>query len=222
MSALVCLAGWSGASVGNGSALGRPDGVAARPLVDGIWEDRAMRCGNWLIAVVVACLVGGLSMTDGVLAQDAAGDIRQFKLTSEQIKGLVAAQPDLAGLAERLEKLPDDTEVSVQKELNGIATKHGFKDFTELDDVSANVQIVLDGIDPETGDYADPLIDLKEELAEVRADKKLPADEKKALIEELEEAVNSIPPLKFPENVELVKSHHKLIQNALDAGDAGN
>lgn len=181
-----------------------------------------MRCGNWLIAVVVACLVGGLSMTNGVFAQDAAGDIRQFKLTSEQIEGLVAAQPDLTEVAERLEKLPDDTEVSVQNELNYVATKHGFKDFTELDDVSANVQIVLDGIDPETGDYADPLIDLKEELAEVRADKKLPADEKKALIEELEEAVNSIPPLKFPENVVLVKSHHKLIQNALDAGDAGN
>jgi len=110
----------------------------------------------------------------------------------------------------------------VQKELNAIATKHGFKDFTELDDVSANVQIVLDGIDPETGDYADPLLDLKEELADVRADRELPAEERKTLIEELEEAVSLIPKLKFPENVELVKSHHKLIQNALDAGDAGH
>ena len=181
-----------------------------------------MRCGNWLIAVVVACLVGGFSMTNGVLAQDAVGDIRQFKLTSEQIKGLVAAQSDLAEIAARLEKLPDDTEVSVQKELNIIATKHGFKDFTELDDVSANVQIVLDGIDPETGDYADPLLDLKEELADVRADRELPAEERKTLIEELEEAVSLIPKLKFPENVELVKSHHKLIQNALDAGDASH
>jgi hypothetical protein len=185
-----------------------------------------MRHGNWLIAVVAACLMGGLmgglGLATGAAALDDEFDIPQFKLTAEQIKGLVAAQPELAAMAERLEKLEDDSDVSVQKELNGIAEKHGFKDFDELDDVSANVQLVLDGIDPETGEYSDPLIGLKEELEEVKADKELPKEERKALIEELEEAMTALPPLKYKENVELVQEHQKLIQKALDAGDGDN
>ncbi len=181
-----------------------------------------MRHGNWLIAVVAACLMGGVGLATGAAALDDEFDIPQFKLTAEQIKGLVAAQPELGAMAERLEKLEDDSDVSVQKELNGIAKKHGFKDFDELDDVSANVQLVLDGIDPETGEYSDPLIGLKEELEEVKADKELPKEERKALIEELEEAMTALPPLKYKENVELVLEHQKLIQKALDAGDGDN
>lgn len=181
-----------------------------------------MQHGNWLIAAVVACLMGGAVLATGAAALDDGFDLRQFKLTDEQIKGLIAAQPELSAMAERLEKLEDDSEVSVQEELNGIATKHGFKDFNELDDVSANVQLVLDGIDPETREYSDPLIGLKEELDEVKADKELPEEERKVLIEELKEAMTALPSLKYTENVELVLKHQDLIQKALDAGEGDN
>ncbi len=180
-----------------------------------------MQHGKWFLALVFAALIGASSLSTGVMAQDAGGDIRQLALTEAQIKNLVAAQPDLAKVAKRLEGLPEDANVSVQKELDEIATKHGFKDFDELDQVSANVQLVLDGIDPETGEYADPIEGMKQELADVKSDSSMPENEKKELISELEEAIAAMPALEHTENIELVKKHHKLIQEALDAGDEG-
>lgn len=179
-----------------------------------------MRHWNLLIVAVVSCLIGTTGLATVAAAIDDGFDIRQFKLTSEQIKGLVSAQPELAATADRLEKLEDGTEVSVQKELDDIAKKHGFKDFIELDDVSANVQLVLDGIDPETGEYSDPLVGLKQELEEVKADKELPKEERQALLEELREALTALPPLKYKENITLVLKHHELIQKALDADES--
>lgn len=181
-----------------------------------------MRYWNLLTVAVFTCLVGTVGLAAGAAAIDDGFDIRQFKLTSEQIKGLVAAQPELAATADRLEKLEDETEVSVQKELDNIAKKHGFKDFMELDDVSANVQLVLDGIDPETGEYSDPIVGLKEELEEVKADKELPKEERRALLEELREALTALRPLKYKENIALVLEHHELIQKALDANESAN
>ncbi|MCH9807431.1 MAG: hypothetical protein K0U74_06850 [Alphaproteobacteria bacterium] len=178
-----------------------------------------MQQASRALAVLVACMVGLSGLVLSASAQDGSGDIEQIKLTEGQIVNLVAAQKDLGAVAKRLEGLPDDSEVSVKDELDAIATKHGFKDFNELDLVSANVQIVLDGIDPDTGAYEDPIVGLKEELEEVRVDKALEEDERKALVEELEEAVAALPALKFKENIELVKKHQKMIQNALDEGD---
>lgn len=181
-----------------------------------------MRYGNWLAALVVACMIAGAGLPGRALAQEPVDEIKQIVLSEDQVKGLIAAQPSLAAIAKKLEKAPEENDVSIEKELDEIAQKHGFKNFTELDDVSANVQLVLDGIDPETGEYTDPVVGLKEELADVKADVTMPADEKTALIAELEEALESIPPLKHKENIELVKKHNKAIQDALDAGDGAN
>lgn len=177
--------------------------------------------GRGFVAMALACFIAGAGLVSAAAAQDAAGDINQVVLTEAQVKGLIAAQPDLAAVAKKLDSAPE-ADVSVEKELDEIATKHGFKDFAELDDVSATVQLVLDGIDPESGEYTDPVISLKEELAEVKADGTLNPDEKKELVSELEEALAAIPPLKHKENIEIVKSHHKEIQDSLDAGQAGN
>lgn len=171
------------------------------------------------LAVTAACVVCWSASVVVASAQDGAGDIQQMLLSEKQVMGLAAAQKDLAAIAKRLDGLADDTEVSVKGELDDVAAKHGFKDFDELDQVSANVQIVLDGIDPETGEYQDPIIGLKEELEEVRVDTTLKPDEKKSLIEELEEAVASLPALKYKENIALVQKHRDLIQKALDEGD---
>ncbi|MBU2580656.1 MAG: hypothetical protein KJ622_02920 [Alphaproteobacteria bacterium] len=181
-----------------------------------------MRYKKWMAVAAVACMIASAGLAgNSASAQDATGDINQIALSETQVKGLIAAQPSLAAIAKKLENAPESNDVSIEKELDEIAQKHGFKNFAELDDVSANVQLVLDGIDPENGEYTDPVVGLKEELAEVKGDTTMPADEKKALIEELEEALTSIPPLKHKENIDLVKKHQQAIQDALDAGDAG-
>jgi len=181
-----------------------------------------MRHGNWIFAAAMVCLLAGAGLVSNAMAQDAGGDIKQMVLSEAQVKGLISAQPDLAAVAKKLEGVPESSEVSVEKELDEIAVKHGFKNFAELDDVSANVQLVLDGLDPESGEYTDPVVGLQEELAEVKADATMAADEKTALIAELEEALTAIPPLKHKENIELVKAHQKAIQDALDAGGTSN
>lgn len=177
--------------------------------------------GKWIFALAMACAIAGAGIGIDAKAQDAIGGMNQVLLTDDTVKGLIAAQPDLAAIAKKLDNA-DDSDVSVEKELNAIATKHGFKSFTDLDDVSATVQLVLDGLDPETGEYIDPVVSLKEELEEVKADKSLKADEKTELINELEEALTAIPPLKHKENIALVKKHQNAIQDSLDAGEAAN
>lgn len=177
-----------------------------------------MRHGKWIFAALVMLVVSGAGPIAVTAAQDAGGVVRQIALTEAQVKGLIAAQPDLAKIAQRLEGMPEDADVSVKPELDAIAVKYGFKDFVELDDVSANVQLVLDGLDPETGQYTDPIEGLKQELEEVKADPNLPDDEKKALIAELEEAVTAIPPLEHNGNIAIVKKYHKAILEALDGG----
>ncbi len=181
-----------------------------------------MRHGMSLVAMVMACLLAGAGLSSGAFAQDAAGDINQVVLTEAQVTGLIAAQPDLAAIAKKLDNASEGDEVGVEKELDAIATNHGFKNFADLDDVSATVQLVLDGLDPETGEYVDPVVSLKEELEEVKADSSMDAEEKKELIGELEEALTAIPPLKHKENIEIVKKHRKAILDSLDAGEAGN
>ncbi len=181
-----------------------------------------MRHGNILLAAICAGVLALAGAFTQLSAQELEGELKQVELTDTQVKNLIAAQGDLAAVVNRLEQMPEDAEVSVKGDLDAIAKKHGFKDFEELDTVSANVQLVLDGIDPDSGEYADPVASLKQELADVEADDSMDAEEKKALVDELNEAINSIPPLAYPGNVAVVKKYQKEMQEAMDGQDAGN
>lgn len=172
---------------------------------------------------VLQHLAGGLVML-GLLAAAAAGvraqesrdePIKQMKLTDEQVKNFVAAQPDLAGVAPKLQEAGDNIDPALQAELDAIAKKHGFASFTELDDVAANISIIMAGIDSKSGEFTEPVEALKKELADVTADASIPDADKKQLVEELNEAINSTPRLEHLENVELVKAHRTEIEKAL-------
>lgn len=145
----------------------------------------------------------------------AAQDVVQIKLSEEQVKGFIAAQKDLAAISGKLQDAGDKPDAALESELEQIAKKHGFKSFQELDDVSANVSIVMAGLDPQTGDFTDPQVALKKELDDIKADATIPADEKKQLIEELNEAIATTPPLEHKENIEVVKKHRNEIEAAL-------
>lgn len=153
-----------------------------------------------------------------------AQEFQQVELTEEQITKFIAAQADLAkiGPAEAPEPASDTAPAAppaidekTQAELDAVATKHGFKDYAALDDVAANIALVLAGIDDETGNYADPRKQLDEELAEVKGDDKLAAEEKADMLKEIEEAIAATPELKFPNNIELVKKHREAIEKSL-------
>ena len=162
--------------------------------------------------LVLPMMLGAVALGSTALAEEP---IKQIKLTDGQVKNFIAAQPDLATVAPKLQEAGDNIEPTLQTELDGIAKKHGFASFSELDDVAANISIVMAGLDSKSGEFTEPVEALKKELADVTADASIPDGDKKELIKELNDAINSTPRLEHLENVELVKSHRAEIEKAL-------
>jgi hypothetical protein len=103
-------------------------------------------------------------------------------------------------------------------ELEAAAKKHGFASLQDLDDVSANIGLVMSGFDPKTKEFSQPPEALKKEIAAVNADKSIPANEKKQILDELKVAQQFAKPVQFPENVELIKKYYDRIEGAMPKG----
>ena len=145
----------------------------------------------------------------------AEQDVKQIKLTDEQVQHFIAAQTDLASIASKIQAAGDSPDPALQAELEGIATKHGFGNFAELDDVAANISIVMAGLDSGSGNFVDPVEALKKERDDVQKDASIPDADKKQLVDELTEAINTTPQLQYKENVDIVKAHKAEIEKAL-------
>lgn len=162
--------------------------------------------------VAVAALLTGALMLSGPIA---AQDIKQIKLTETQVAGFVASQKDLAAIASKIQAAGEKPDAALQAELEAIAKKNGFGSFSELDDVAANISIVMAGLDPQSGNFTDPIEALKKELDDVKADATIPDADKKQLVSELEEAIKTTPTLQNKENIEIVKAHRAEIEKSL-------
>lgn len=146
-------------------------------------------------------------------AQDT--EFKQVKLTEKHIKGFIAAQSDLNKIADKLQGESEELDDKTKAELEAIAKKNGFANFDELDLVAANISMVMAGIDPETGEYSDPVESITKEIQEIKADNSIPENEKKQMLEEMEEALKMTPNLEHPENVQIVKKYRAEIDKAL-------
>jgi hypothetical protein len=164
------------------------------------------------IAKGLGLVVAGLWMA---LAPVAAQDVKQIKLTEVQVANFIKAQGDLASMASKIQAAGEKPDPALQAELEGIAKKHGFNDFAELDDVAANISIVMAGLDATTGNFTDPVEALQKELEDVKKDESIPEADKKQLVDELSEAIKTTPPLQNKENVDIVKAHRAEIEKAL-------
>jgi hypothetical protein len=161
------------------------------------------------LAVVFGLVVAGA----GVQAQSP--DFKQVKLDNKMIEGFIAAQKDLAAMAAMLQAAGDKPDPKLQAELEGVAKKNGFTSFGELDDVAANISMVMAGLDPQTGDYMDPIDAIKNEMVEIKKDDKIPEKDKKQMLEEMAEALKTTPPLQYKDNIAVVKKYQKDIEKAL-------
>lgn len=160
-----------------------------------------------LLAVAAAMLIG----VGGSVRPASAQAVKQIKLTEAQVKNYVAAQKDIAAINEKIQG--DNVDPKVQAELEAAAKKYGFKDFAEFDLVSSNISLVLAGIDPQTKEFTQPPDALKKEIAELQADKSVPAKDKKTMLDDLNEALKAAAPVQFPENVALVKKYYDQIDS---------
>jgi hypothetical protein len=169
------------------------------------------------VAETAGMVIAALWMTLGIgFAPPAfAQDVKQIKLADAQVTNFISAQTDLASMASKIQAAGEKPDPALQAELEGIAKKHGFTDFAELDDVAANISIVMAGLDAQTGTFTDPVEALQKELEDVKKDESIPEADKKQLTEELSEAIKTTPPLQNKENVEIVKAHRAEIEKAL-------
>jgi hypothetical protein len=165
------------------------------------------------VAGLVVAVALGLAISTGQGAH--AQEFKQMKLTEQHIQGFIASQQELTAMADRLQEAGDKPDPKLQAELEALAKKYGFASFGELDDVAANISIVMAGLDPQTGDYSDPLETIKQEMEDIKADTSIPDNDKKQMIEEMTAALRTTPPLQYKENVEVVKKHRAEIEKAL-------
>lgn len=148
-------------------------------------------------------------------AQTTTVDFKQVQLTEKTVQGFIAAQKDLAAMASKLQAAGDKPDPKLQAELEGVATKNGFTNFADLDDTAANISMVMAGLDPQSGEYVDPVEAIKKEMEEIKKDDKIPEKDKKQMLEEMDQALKTTPPLQFKDNVALVKKFQKEIEKAL-------
>lgn len=164
-----------------------------------------------LLGVLASVMLAFGWGASGVFAQE----INQIKLTEKQVLGFISAQKDLTAIAGELQAAGDKPDAKLQAKLEDIAKKNSFANFNELDDVAANISLVMAGLDPQTGEFSDPVEMLKKEMAEIQADTSIPEKDKKQMLDELQDALKSTPPLKHTENIALVKKHREAIEKAL-------
>jgi hypothetical protein len=167
------------------------------------------------IGALAALALGVASAMSPAQAQATAADFKQVKLSDKSVQGFIAAQKDLAAMASKLQAAGDKPDAKLQAELEGVATKNGFTNFADLDDTAANISMVMAGLDPQTGEYVDPIEAIKKEMEEINKDDKIPEKDKKQMLEEMDQALKTTPPLQFKENVAVVKKFQKEIEKAL-------
>lgn len=188
--------------------------AAMRVIIGGLGLAASMALANAEDAAAPANPPAAQGQTGGSAAP-ASDDVKQIKLSDEQVTHFIAAQADLSAIANKIQAAGDKPDPTLQSELEGIAKKHGFNTFAELDDVAANISIVMAGLDSGTGNFVDPVDALKKERDEVQKDTTIPEADKKQLLDELNEAIGTTPRLQYKENVDIVKAHRAEIEKAL-------
>ncbi|MBV8835180.1 MAG: hypothetical protein JO000_01450 [Alphaproteobacteria bacterium] len=129
----------------------------------------------------------------------------QIALTDKQVTGFISATLNINKITEKLQGEPDQ---KTQAQLEDLAKKAGFASFEEYETVSANIAMVMQGVDPNTKKFGDPKAMIQAQINEVNADKKMkPADKKQAL-EELNQALKDVQPIKNQGNIALVEKNY--------------
>jgi hypothetical protein len=136
------------------------------------------------------------------LGAATAQEVKQIKLTEKHIQSFIAAYKDMAKIYEGANFDKPDPKLEAQAE--AVAKKNGFASLAEYDDVSANISMIVSGIDPQTKKFTEAPELIKNDIAALKADKSIPEAEKKRELAELDAALKDAKPIQFKENITLV------------------
>ena len=145
--------------------------------------------------------------------------VKQIALTEKQIQGVLAASKDVDAITD---KIPDNAkpDPKVDAQLDAVAKKNGFASYDEYNSVVDNISLVLGGFDPATKKFVGAETVLKAQIAQIQADKKMPAKDKKEALADLNEALKTPPPaIENKGNIDLVAKYYDKLSEALGDGE---
>jgi hypothetical protein len=181
-------------------------------------------------ALSIACLAGSIAVvsTGSALAQAKQQQmapapaapvqqmpVKQMALNEKQVQGVLAAQKDMDAITS---KLPEDAkpDPKVVAQLDGVAKKNGFASYDEYNDVVDNISMVLGGFDPATKKYVGTEAVIKAQIAQIQADKKMSAKDKKDALADLNDALKlPTPTVENKGNIDLVAKYYDKLADAL-------
>jgi hypothetical protein len=186
-------------------------------------------------SAVIATAVAGLALSAAALsggsafaqakqapapaqaAPPADAPMKQIALNEKQIEGVLAAQKDMDALDDKLPDNPDaKPDPKVAAELEAIAKKNGFASYAEYNAVMDNISLVLGGFDPATKKYIGAEAVLKQQIAAVEANKKMPAKDKKQALDDMNAALKTpAPVIENKGNIDLVAKYYDKLADAL-------
>jgi hypothetical protein len=152
-------------------------------------------------------------------AQQEAPALKQIALTEKQIEGVLAAQKDVDAITD---KIPDNAkpDPKIDAQLDAVAKKNGFASYDEYNTVVDNISLVLGGFDPATKKFVGADVVLKAQIAQIQADKKMSAKDKKEALADLNEALKTPPPaIENKGNIDLVAKYYDKLAEALGEGE---
>jgi len=181
------------------------------------------------LALAIACLAAALAAfsSGDVLAQakqappkqmapaqaappppQQEAPLKQIALTEAQVQGVLAASKDMDPITEKIpENAKPDAKITAQ--LEGIAKKNGFASYDDYNAVVDNISLVLGGFDPATKKYVGTEAVIKAQIAQVQADKKMPAKDRKEALADLNEALKQpAPQIENKGNIDLVVTNY--------------
>ena len=160
----------------------------------------------------IAILSNGSALAQ---AEAAPPPVKQMALTDRQIGGVIAGQKDIDAIMEKMPQSgkPDPKAVA---QLDAVAKKNGFAGYGEYANVVANISLVLAGFDPATKKYVGPEAVIKAQIAEVEADKKMSAKDKKEALADLNDELKTPePPIENKGNIDLVAKYYDKLADLL-------
>ena len=172
------------------------------------------------LAASVAVLSSGSALAQGMQkaapaqAAPPAGQppaVKQIALTDKQVEGVIAAAKDMDAVTAKMPQSgkPDP---KLMAQLEATAKKYGFASYADYNGVVDNIGMVMSGIDSTSKKYVGNAAVIKAQIAEVQADKKMSAKDKKAALDDLNQAAKAPEPtIENKGNIDLVvKNYDKL------------
>jgi hypothetical protein len=125
--------------------------------------------------------------------------VKQMALTEKQIQGAIAASKDIHAITDSAPEDVDKLSAKTEALLDVVARKNGLASYDEYKSISENAGLVFGGYDPVTRKYVGKEALIKLRIARVRADKKMPAEDKKEALQDLNDDLQF--PLPLVENM---------------------